>query len=275
MDLFQDKLNTKVATAGDVNDLLPIIKCISIDKIKQFLHQNINEATMDLTKNMYFNSSSIDEIIPSDIIKHILSFQALNLEHVKRVNKQWNKLSNQNEKRYYSSLQQNLNQNSPIPYHKSDTLTWTLHPRRTRLTRVEKHLGFKMSATTRINQLGTYNARHKYVKSGDRFFLQPGIYPKINTGCLFDKNISIIVLAGKPPYYMKRKMVIDMLDLGTLIQSDVRQQVLFIIYLLQSDVRHHRLRIWILPNVGLYDTLDDIHSMWENDNVQSDCCCIT
>ena len=93
-----------------------MLKHVSINKLKQHLHQSIDEMKQETVREMYFNSSSIDDIIPADVIQHILSFQSLDLKNVKCVNKQWNKLSMQNERNYHIKLQQRMNEGLPI-YH--------------------------------------------------------------------------------------------------------------------------------------------------------------
>ena len=85
---IKDHLHSKVTGADPKSDLFPIINSIPKDKLKAFLHQCIDESTPTSLNTMYFNSSSIDQLIPRDVMQHLLSFQALDLKAIKLVNKQ-------------------------------------------------------------------------------------------------------------------------------------------------------------------------------------------
>ena len=117
-----------------------------MDKLRRFVDQNIEEMHESQANTMHFKAASIDEIMPGDIIQHIISFQVFDLENVKFVNKQWNKLSKQNEKNFYLQLKsQPLADETPsnASLINNDRSTWILHSKRPRLTEVEKELGFK------------------------------------------------------------------------------------------------------------------------------------
>ena len=121
-------VNETVSSAQCFKDLLPFLKLIPTDKLKEFIHQNVKTTT---SNEMYYNSLSIDQILPTDIIGHILSFKCLEeLNLTKRVSKLWNKLSNQNEKTHYMKLQESLDEKLSISY-KSTNKTIIVHPSRT------------------------------------------------------------------------------------------------------------------------------------------------
>ena len=99
---FKERLLTIISSSNNFNDLIPILSFISVAKLKEFLNQNVKEMDVPTIRSAYFVSASINKTIPSDIIQHILSFQSLDLEHVKCVNQQWNKACKQNERNHYT-----------------------------------------------------------------------------------------------------------------------------------------------------------------------------
>ena len=102
------------------------------------MNKHIDEEEMSTARNTYFKSAPIDEIMPSDIIQQILTFQQLDLQNIKLVNKQWNRLSKQNEKHCYLRLQETFKENSPIEYDPDWNATWILHPKQGPLTEIEQ-----------------------------------------------------------------------------------------------------------------------------------------
>ena len=80
-----------------------------LDHLIDIAHGHIS--TMNITSPF-----PIIEVLPSDIMSYILSFQSLSdLYNSKQINKEWNLLSNQNEKKYFINLQRQLDQDCPIP----------------------------------------------------------------------------------------------------------------------------------------------------------------
>ena len=146
MSTDKDRLQNQTASAQNINDLLPFLKCIPMDKLRDFVHQNIEEMNQSQLKTMHSNAISINRIIPGDIIQHIISFQVLELENVKCVNKQWNKLSKQHERNYYLPLRSPESwpeRHSLWKYINNDPQIFILHPKRTQLTEIERQCGFK------------------------------------------------------------------------------------------------------------------------------------
>ena len=111
-------------------------------KNKTFLNQIIADGDTTKARQINSKSSSTDQILPCDVIQHILSFQPFE-SHSNCVNKEWNKLSKQNEINYYSNLQKRLDKTSPIKYDKQENSTYIVHKNRTELTEIEKRLDFK------------------------------------------------------------------------------------------------------------------------------------
>ena len=164
---YKKQLHSVINDAKNLNELLSILRCTSLDKIKLFLDQNVDQLKDIGIKNMLFNAASINQIFPSDIIQHILSFQPFE-SHSNCVNKEWNKLSKQNERNYYSKLQKRLNETSPITYNERENSTWIMHQNRTKLREIEKEFNFQGP----INVISDIMHRD----AGDRFLIHPGIY---------------------------------------------------------------------------------------------------
>ena len=140
---YKDELRNHVASTQILQELLPLLNQIPLEQIKDFLYQKIGSMNDAESKTFYYESLSIDEILPTDIIRDIISYQGFDIAHTKCVNKQWKELSDQNEKKNYQQMEENLEQTSPIKFNKNENATWVLHPDRTDLTLTEINMGFE------------------------------------------------------------------------------------------------------------------------------------
>lgn len=179
-------MHSAVESAQNVCDLLPMLNQVPLDTIKQFMNALINEMTPSAVTKMKYGSLPIDEIIPENTIQHILSFHPIDGGNIRSVNKQWQKLSDMNEKNYYSKLIHRVDQHSTIPYNKDLNKTCIMHPKRKILTRVEQELGFKGPAN--ILSVGN-DGNHP----NDRYFFHPGHYRNSNA---LEKNCSLVGIYG-------------------------------------------------------------------------------
>ena len=157
---YEAKVNQIVHSAQDLDELIPILRLIPLDKVQTFITQNLDKSLTHFTP--------INKILPQDLIRYILSFEALYTQ-AKCVCKQWNTLCNQNDKQYYLALQRSLDQTSVIPYNNRNH-TWIVHPKATQLSQVEIDLGF----AGLINDL--QDAFVALAVSGDRLFLHEAIH---------------------------------------------------------------------------------------------------
>ena len=174
--VYKKELQENVSDAHTVKDLMPFLGALSLDKLKDFINQNVDEFNASESKTMYFNSVSIDKILPDDIIQYILSFQSITDNHKTYVSKQWEKLSNQNERNYYLQLQSRLDKNGPIrPYNKTKNNTWIIHPTRTQLTKVEEEFGFKGPINDIVDALDSITNDFE-CQSGDRLIIHEGVH---------------------------------------------------------------------------------------------------
>ena len=99
--VHKHKLRELVSDTNNADDLIPILRKLPINKLKHVINSSIDVMDEPFAKQIHLNYLSINQIIPDDIIRHILSFQGLRLNPTKLVNKQWNKLSKQAEKHHY------------------------------------------------------------------------------------------------------------------------------------------------------------------------------
>lgn len=189
----KNKIYSVLTSANNVNDLLPLLKHIPIDQIKQLIKQNVDKMNTKSIRNIHLNSLSIHETIPDDLIQHILSFHSIDEINMKLVNKKWRKLFESNERNYYLQLIQRLDQDSPIKYDPRKNQTWIINQTRYKLTKRERELGFIGPI------LGfTWNNIHDQIKKGDRLFVHSGKYlldDKIpeNTSVIGIGNVKMIV----------------------------------------------------------------------------------
>eukprot|EP01084_Bolivina_argentea_P277017 472782_1 len=179
---------TSINKITNISKLSPILKELPLNSLKKFIHQSIEEMDASIAKTVYFCSLSLDDIMPSDIIQKFLSFQALDLQNVTLVNKQWNKLCYVNERNYYLQLQQRLDDECPISYDKQLNTTWIVDHRRSKLTAVEKELGFKGPSILIIATMDIQNCDRIFVHSGR--CLAQGAY-------FIDKNTAIVGVGGQ------------------------------------------------------------------------------
>ena len=139
------KIHSIVASASNVIELIPLLKHVPIAEIKQLINQSVDKMNTSSIRKIHLNSLSIHETIPDAVIlliQHILSFHSIDEINMKLVNRKWNKLSELNERNYYSQLIKRLDQHSPISYKRVTPKTYLINPKRKELSRIETELGF-------------------------------------------------------------------------------------------------------------------------------------
>ena len=165
-DYYKETLHNTITKATEFEGLLPLLQHFPTDALKQFMHDHVDKMDTSIAKEMHFHSSSIDQIIPSDIINHIISFEGWPRYDFIIVNKQWYTLCKQMKNIYYLRMQKELDQNSPIPYDPSVNTTWLFN---FGLGKVEQDLGYQRAPSLHEIEQGT-----KDYKPGDRVFVHPG-----------------------------------------------------------------------------------------------------
>ena len=166
-EIYKWELRKTVASFQTMDELEPFIEFLSVDQLKDLVLQNIPTLNYPISKKLHFDLSSIDQILPTDVIGHVLSFQSIQeLYTTKYVNKQWNELSKQTQKNYFLNAQRELDQNCPIKYDQNSNITWIVDKGRQCfcLTKLEKEMGFKFGGHEIMELFEKY-------KSGDRIFI--------------------------------------------------------------------------------------------------------
>ena len=90
----KSRLRRFVDGARSVDQLEYILRQIPLQNIKGFIMAQINRIQLDTSIPISFISKSINDILPNEMIRSILSFDS-NRIYAKQVCKQWNKLSGQ------------------------------------------------------------------------------------------------------------------------------------------------------------------------------------
>lgn len=200
----KQSLKTVIDYASSWCDLKPIINKVPLQKIKQFLHQMVDNNYVNVQneiiniKSIYWEfNGNIENILPGVMIQYILTFLKFDLQFVKLVNKRWKQLSDLNEKLYYSRVS---SQNTNIPYDENVNTTYIIRYPRIQLTTIEKELNFEMiplhlkhKGQVHINI--NINFTKTILKNGDRIIVYPGQYV-IDKPLIFKTNLTIIGIIG-------------------------------------------------------------------------------
>ena len=112
-EVMQGRLHHIIDNAHHVSQLLPILQLVNIEEIKRLIKNKIRSP--DTVRRSYYRLKSIGDILPPDVIKHVLSFANSN-EH-QSVCHEWKKICSSHadhdfEKRYgphtvkYTSIKQ-------------------------------------------------------------------------------------------------------------------------------------------------------------------------
>ena len=96
-----EQMQDFVMSASNVTELFPILQHLPLISLKLFINQQIEQQSSTAQRCIYFNASCIYDIMPSDVIQHILSFDDCHRQRA--VSRQWKLLAeknvkNQNEK---------------------------------------------------------------------------------------------------------------------------------------------------------------------------------
>eukprot|EP01083_Nonionella_stella_P123355 371700_1 len=133
----------KSADCIDNINIMPLLHLIPFCEIQTFVEQHIRKLNANAIREAYFNSLSIDDILPSDLVGHVLSFQPFPYNaSINQTNKMWNKLSSQlkhiqNKERIKAVDEYDLHYNEEV------NNTWIIDANRTQLTNDERDSGFK------------------------------------------------------------------------------------------------------------------------------------
>ena len=203
VQFYKDEINEDLDKASNLEHLHNYFKCIPFNVLKETIGKIINNNDDKIPiKTLYFNVKSIDNIIPKDIIQYIISFQGLDLDNTKCVNKEWNKLSHLNEKMEWLKMVQH-EKNDGLDYNDINNKTRIISSKRNQLTKSEKDMGFEICPVSRTVTDGYYHQNIidiSNAKNGDRYFIHPGRYNIKNPLILCKKNLSLIGIPSSKEY---------------------------------------------------------------------------
>jgi len=138
---FLDLSQSIVRRAESIEDLLPFLRYIPLLSIQSLINQHLNQQSPSKVKSIYHKAASIDEILPCDVMQHVLSFDSF--YHPRTVSKAWKSLSDKNEANYlkkmYAPVIVDEKDDDAIEYDK----TFICHPKRTRAHPYEIGLGYE------------------------------------------------------------------------------------------------------------------------------------
>ena len=205
---YKTQINEALVSTSNLQELNKFCVHIPFTLLKQAVGEIINDNANRYIiprRALYYEVRSIDEIIPKDIIQNIISFQGLNLENIKLINKRWNKLSHVNEKRILLQMRQHEDEYG-LDYDNTKNKTRIISSKRNQLTKSESDMGFEIAPVSRI--LSPCKMYYQHVIdmtnaiNGDRYFIYPGSYKIKNQLLLYKKNLSFIGIASSQEYIL-------------------------------------------------------------------------
>ena len=194
---MKEQIQHRITTAPDVYDLLPIMQFLSLSAIKEFVTDQIDhdlesldpEDPEDTYREIYYNGLSITDILPGDVVQHIISFNDV-CRH-KAVSKTWKSLS---EKSEMTQMRELYRATIVDESHEHESaVTWIVHPKRKHLNTVEIELGYKGPLTI---DLALYHIEKELFGDGDRLLLHDGTYES-STACIIGQDVHFIGLGNK------------------------------------------------------------------------------
>eukprot|EP01083_Nonionella_stella_P316799 1150626_1 len=133
------RLQKSVSSANGVKDLMPILRTLPLDDLKEFIQHKLKSLGMSALKYSYFNACNMEQILGDDLMQHMLSFTGL--YGTKRVSKSWKQYCEKNEAMQILRMD-HLKQTFPNGTKVQNT--WIVHKHRTTLHPKEIELGYKL-----------------------------------------------------------------------------------------------------------------------------------
>eukprot|EP01083_Nonionella_stella_P072929 196849_1 len=91
---YTEVLKCTVQSANNLDDILPLLNIASIQQIQKFLMDAITKLNVNATRKAYFNTLSIMDSLPHDIMQYVESF--ISDPNLIIINKRWNEFHNKN-----------------------------------------------------------------------------------------------------------------------------------------------------------------------------------
>ena len=192
---MKEQIQHRITTAPDIYDLLPIMQYLSLSAIKEFVTHHIDLESLDpgdtedTYREIYYNALSITDILPGDVVQHIISFNDV-CRH-KAVSKTWKSLSEKSEMTQMRELYRATIVDEAHEH--ASAVTWVVHPKRKHLNAVEIELGYKGPLTI---DSALYHIENELLNDEDRLLLHDGIHES-SLGCIIPHDAHFIGLGNK------------------------------------------------------------------------------
>eukprot|EP01083_Nonionella_stella_P211636 765001_1 len=127
MSSLEQQLKSKINSATNIHDIMPILEQLPFDIIQSFTLQHIHNTNSTSVQRLCVNTLSINDILPENVLQHILSFDGF--YHTKPICKQWKKHSDQNETNHFKMIYSTINTSDgpweeDLKYDASISSTW-------------------------------------------------------------------------------------------------------------------------------------------------------
>ena len=192
-------LMERIDRATSITDLIPMIKHIDLGEIKRILKCKIDSPMSDSQQSeMFFDSVSIEQSLPTDVLQHITSFNKA--FEIKAVSKTLNKCYEQNAKH---EIKRRKDKSMSIVGKREHSKTWLVHPDRAELSEDERR-----SLPTFEGPINDLQKAINMAKPGDDILLYGGGYVYEEEHLKIDKPLRFIGI-GERGYNQIRCELID------------------------------------------------------------------
>ena len=139
---LQSAMHRYTDAAQSVFDLFLLLRHVDIEMVKELVHTQIDKMELPTAIAAHHCALSINDVLSSDLIQHILSFKDFN--RYRTVCRQWNRLNILNEEHFHRALKQSVTQRFPEIAESGNF--WILNQRffsKPRMSAVEKRAGYR------------------------------------------------------------------------------------------------------------------------------------
>eukprot|EP01083_Nonionella_stella_P293950 999505_1 len=183
---FNKSLEDFVDSANNLNELTSLLSFVPLGTTKQFIKEQIASLDTDTSRTAYYNSLSIDSVLPSSITQYCLSFDhGLHLRHI---SKSFKTFSDHNQRILMRQLQAIANQqpfDHQIKFDEDINQIYVVDASRTTLNETESNLKYK-------GPFDNLTTPMSLCKNGDKILLHGTIANDAAGACTIYKDIQII-----------------------------------------------------------------------------------
>ena len=178
----KQSLLKRIDEATSISDIMPMIKYIDLGEIKRILKCKIDASGSEQSQ-MFYDSISIDQVLPMDVIQHITSFNYAS--ETKLVSKAFNKCTKQNENQRTKKREQDI---ASIIGINEESKTWVITSKRTELTEQEKEQKYN-------GPINNFLSAMDMAKNGDTLLFDGYVWPKEDI-LIIHKSLRLIGYEG-------------------------------------------------------------------------------